>query len=109
MLNLSQVETLSQYADNMVGHCQCDADDQCCCCVASFLTQYKYCRELDLSPSPGPCCLVIDCGYSFTHLVPYYDGRPVRKAVRRYVRSCTTVNITVVVQQKYFSQFIALI
>jgi len=58
-----------------------------CCSAASFLSQYKYCRELDLSPSPRPCCLVVDCGYSFTHLIPYYDGRPVRKAIRRYVDS----------------------
>jgi len=56
-----------------------------CCCVASFLSQYKYCRELDLNPSPGPCCLIVDCGYSFTHLVPYYDGRLIRKAIRRYI------------------------
>lgn len=62
--------------DNVVGGCYC---------VASFLSQYRYCRELDLNPSPGPCCLIVDCGYSFTHLIPYYDGHPISKAVQRYL------------------------
>ena len=29
------------------------------------------------------CCLVVDSGYSFTHIVPYYKGRFVPEAVRR--------------------------
>ena len=29
------------------------------------------------------CCLVIDCGYSFTHIVPYVLGRRVRNSVKR--------------------------
>lgn len=30
-----------------------------------------------------PCCLVIDSGYSFTHLAPYYHGKLVAEGVRR--------------------------
>ena len=29
------------------------------------------------------CCLVVDTGYSFTHIVPYYKGKIVEKAVKR--------------------------
>lgn len=29
------------------------------------------------------CCLVIDTGYSFTHIVPYYRGKIVERAVKR--------------------------
>lgn len=51
---------------------------------AAFLAQYKYSRDPDITPTPGPCCLVIDSGYSFTHLVPYYNGQPLKHAIRRY-------------------------
>ena len=30
-----------------------------------------------------PCCLVIDSGYSFTHLTPYFKGKVVTKGIRR--------------------------
>jgi actin-related protein 6 len=30
-----------------------------------------------------PCCLVIDSGYSFTHLAPYYNGKVLIESVRR--------------------------
>ena len=29
------------------------------------------------------CCLVVDSGFSFTHLAPYVMGKRVRSAVRR--------------------------
>lgn len=29
------------------------------------------------------CCVVLDCGFSFSHVVPVLDGRPVLEAVRR--------------------------
>lgn len=29
------------------------------------------------------CCLVVDCGYSFTHIVPYVLGKRVRNSVKR--------------------------
>lgn len=28
-------------------------------------------------------CLVVDSGYSFTHIVPYYRGRPILDGIRR--------------------------
>lgn len=30
-----------------------------------------------------PCCVVVDSGYSFTHIVPYYRGKVVAKGIRR--------------------------
>ena len=30
-------------------------------------------------------CVVVDSGYSFTHIVPVCNGKVIRKAVRRYV------------------------
>ena len=30
-----------------------------------------------------PCCLVVDTGYSFTHIIPYYEGRVVTNGIRR--------------------------
>jgi len=29
------------------------------------------------------CCLVVDCGYSFTHVAPYVQGERVKEAVKR--------------------------
>ncbi|KAI9495737.1 actin-like protein ARP6 [Zychaea mexicana] len=29
------------------------------------------------------CALIVDSGYSFTHIVPFFKGRPVSKAIRR--------------------------
>ena len=31
----------------------------------------------------NPCCLVIDSGYSFTHLIPYYRGKACIESVKR--------------------------
>lgn len=30
-----------------------------------------------------PCCVVVDSGYSFTHIIPYYRGKMVAKGIRR--------------------------
>jgi actin-related protein 6 len=32
---------------------------------------------------PTQAVMIVDCGYSFTHVVPYYNGKPVNKAVKR--------------------------
>ena len=33
---------------------------------------------------PGEqCCLVVDSGYSFTHIIPYVNGKKVKEAVKR--------------------------
>lgn len=29
------------------------------------------------------CCLVVDSGYSFTHIAPYIKGKKVKRGVRR--------------------------
>jgi hypothetical protein len=29
------------------------------------------------------CCLVVDCGHSFTHIIPFVDGRPLPSAAQR--------------------------
>jgi len=39
-----------------------------------------------VSPSPppsSPCALVIDSGFSFSHVTPVYDGRPIKSATKR--------------------------
>ena len=42
---------------------------------SSFLYQQAHPSSL--------CCLVVDTGYSFTHIVPYYRGKIVEKGVKR--------------------------
>lgn len=49
-------------------------------CNGGYLSQHKHCKE---SGGPALCCLVVDSGYSFTHITPYYSGRPVKQAIRR--------------------------
>ncbi|KAI1278785.1 Actin-related protein 6 [Halotydeus destructor] len=29
------------------------------------------------------CCLVVDAGYSFTHIIPYVDGKKIKSGIRR--------------------------
>lgn len=31
----------------------------------------------------SPCCLVVDAGFSFTHVVPFYFGQRIGEGVRR--------------------------
>jgi actin-related protein 6 len=47
---------------------------------ASFLSQYKYGREKN---APPLCSLVLDTGYSFSHIVPYFRGKKMSQAVKR--------------------------
>jgi len=43
------------------------------------LSAYKYGKE---NPSEL-CCLVVDCGYSFTHLIPFVQGKKVTECLFR--------------------------
>uniref|UniRef100_H2YY43 Actin-related protein 6 n=1 Tax=Ciona savignyi TaxID=51511 RepID=H2YY43_CIOSA len=46
---------------------------------ASTLSSHKYNND-----NPGEeCCVVVDCGYSFTHIVPYHKNVKVSEAVCR--------------------------
>jgi len=47
--------------------------------AAGTLSAYKYGIE---NPSEL-CCLVVDCGYSFTHLIPFVQGKKITEFVRR--------------------------
>ncbi|KAI0209778.1 Actin-related protein 6 [Lamellibrachia satsuma] len=47
-------------------------------CNPSFLSQFK--RQ---SEETHLCCLVVDSGYSFTHIIPYYNGKKLTEGVRR--------------------------
>uniref|UniRef100_A0A914W9Q4 Actin-related protein 6 n=1 Tax=Plectus sambesii TaxID=2011161 RepID=A0A914W9Q4_9BILA len=46
---------------------------------ASALSAFGY---LDANPDER-CCLIVDSGYSFTHIAPYCDGRVIKEAVLR--------------------------
>ncbi|ESN92061.1 hypothetical protein HELRODRAFT_158017 [Helobdella robusta] len=48
-------------------------------CNPSYLIQYKQQRK----KKNLFCCLVVDSGYSYTHVVPYHNGRAVKMAMRR--------------------------
>ncbi|KAK2186743.1 hypothetical protein NP493_190g02000 [Ridgeia piscesae] len=50
-------------------------------CNPSFLSQFQ--RQQSQSQSQSLCCLVIDSGYSFTHIIPYYKGKKITDGVRR--------------------------
>ena len=41
------------------------------------------CYQNKLQHPDEKCCLVIDCGFSFTHIVPYILGKRVRNSVKR--------------------------
>ena len=47
--------------------------------AAGTLSAYKYGKE---NPSEL-CCLVVDCGYSFTHLIPFVQGKKVTECLFR--------------------------
>jgi len=49
------------------------------CVIASLLADYKYASE----HPEAICTLVVDCGYSFTHVVPFVNGQKIGEAVRR--------------------------
>lgn len=47
--------------------------------VAGDLSNYKYRKEHPESL----CCLVIDCGYSFTNICPYIKDKKEKAGIRR--------------------------
>ncbi|KAK2142530.1 hypothetical protein LSH36_942g01043 [Paralvinella palmiformis] len=50
-------------------------------CNSGFLTQSKYYNEC--KNSSELCCLVIDSGYSFTHVTPYYLDKKIKQGIKR--------------------------
>ena len=56
-----------------------------CSVPAPELSQYRYKFRYMESPL---CTLLIDSGYSFTHVVPYCKGKKLRDAVCRSVQPC---------------------
>ncbi len=44
-----------------------------------YLAQYKIHKE----NKSALCSLVVDSGYSFTHIIPYYNGRKILEGVKR--------------------------
>ena len=47
--------------------------------TAPALAAYEYCNYIQ----KNPCCVVVDSGYSFTHVVPFYKGKAILEAVLR--------------------------
>ena len=47
---------------------------------AGYLSQYVASK---LEQEKQLCCLLVDSGYSFTHIVPYYCGKKIGRAVHR--------------------------
>jgi actin-related protein 6 len=49
------------------------------------LTVYKYFEDYKNEPgvTRAKTCLVVDAGYSFTHIVPYVNGKQVKEGIRR--------------------------
>lgn len=46
---------------------------------AGDLSCYNYMKK-----NPGTlCCLLVDSGYSFTHIVPYIKGKKLKQGIRR--------------------------
>jgi actin-related protein len=57
-------------------------------CIAPYLCVYNNVSSLFTPQTPSvnqrpDCILVVDSGYSFTHIVPTVMGRPVLTAIRR--------------------------
>ena len=50
--------------------------------LISLPTTFSYFYQNHAKPD-HPCCLVVDSGYSFTHIIPYYRGRAVTMGIRR--------------------------
>lgn len=45
----------------------------------SYFSMIKHCKgDLD-----NGCCLIVDSGYSFTHIIPYINGKQVKYATKR--------------------------
>lgn len=58
-----------------------------CCALAKTtspdLAQHEYINSHDVDESQPLCCVIIDIGYSFTHIVPFIKGKKVLSAIRR--------------------------
>ncbi|XP_067635950.1 actin-related protein 6 [Eurosta solidaginis] len=52
-------------------------------CTTAELAAYNYAAESEESPLQALNCVVIDVGYSFTHVVPFVRGRRVERGIRR--------------------------
>lgn len=52
--------------------------------IAAFLGAYKY--RVESAKRLSRYCLVVDSGYSFTHIVPIVDGSIMKDFVIRYVK-----------------------
>ncbi|KAF4531810.1 hypothetical protein B566_EDAN014041 [Ephemera danica] len=46
---------------------------------APDLSSYKY----RIERPQELCCVIVDAGYSFTHIIPYVNGKKVKEAIRR--------------------------
>lgn len=52
--------------------------------TAADLCAFNYLQSIPKSPTTAlQCCLVIDMGYSFTHIIPFIKGKRVKNAIRR--------------------------
>ena len=51
-------------------------------CPTSTLTMNAH-RKINKSFSPHDVCLVIDSGYSFTHVTPIFNGIPISSGIKR--------------------------
>ena len=55
-------------------------------CIPRFKSVFRTtpadlaCYKNRLEHPKEPCCLVVDCGFSFTHVVPFVHGRRVNDA-----------------------------
>ena len=59
------------------------------CILASHLSTFAYYEamkkkipSLDIVPE---CILVVDCGYSFTHIIPHMNGIPLYSHIKRFL------------------------
>lgn len=55
------------------------------CCSAPYLSQRTHKISIDDGSEMKrvSCSVIVDCGYSFTHIVPFYDNMRVNYAVKR--------------------------
>lgn len=55
--------------------------------IAPQLCIYNDIAEIfgDRAGSVPDCAVIVDSGYSFTHIIPFFKGKPVKKAIKRCV------------------------
>lgn len=49
--------------------------------LASGLCQYKMSK---VNPADELCTLVVDSGYSFTHIIPYHKNKKIKDGIKRF-------------------------